>query len=70
MSRIGLYAIAVGLAIAAMLVTDTGHPPAAGTALAITINPFSWRTVTFILTSVVLLSLIGWTLRSRLRDLM
>jgi CBS-domain-containing membrane protein len=69
MCRVTLYAVAVGLAIAAMLLTDTRHPPAAGTALAMMINPLRWRTVAFILISVTLLSLVRWGLRSRLKDL-
>jgi CBS-domain-containing membrane protein len=58
-----LYALAVGCSLFAMAVTDTEHPPAAGTALSVAISGFQWETVAAVLTSVVLLALIQRLLR-------
>jgi CBS-domain-containing membrane protein len=69
MLHLAFSAIAVGLAIALMVVADAPHPPAAGTALAMALNPLGWRTVAFVLVSAACLSLARWLLRSRLTDL-
>lgn len=63
------YSLSVGLSILAMVISDTEHPPAAGTALGIVVSPWSWRIVVFILASAVLLSLAKWILRYRLKNL-
>ena len=62
-------ATSVGLAIFLMTVTNTEHAPAAGTALGITIQSFSWTAVVFVVASVVGLSLARWLLRDWLRNL-
>lgn len=62
-------AISVGLLILAMAVTDTEHPPAAGTVLGVGTRPWDLETVGIILGAVALLAAIQWVLRSRLRDL-
>jgi CBS-domain-containing membrane protein len=64
-----LYALAVGLSLFTMVVTDTEHPPAAGTALSVvTLGP-NWETIVALLISVVLLVLIQRLLRRYLIDL-
>jgi hypothetical protein len=52
-----------------MAITNTEHPPAAGTALGIAAHEWSWQVVIFVFLSVVILSVVWWLLRSRLRDL-
>ncbi len=60
---------AVGIAIFLMTITNTEHAPAAGTALAITIQGFTWTAVIFILVSTMCLSLARRMLRGWLRNL-
>jgi len=64
-----VYSLAVGLSIFVMVVTDTEHPPASGTALGVAITAFSWSVAFTILTSVVLLSLVHHFCRKSIRDL-
>lgn len=64
-----VYSLAVGAALFAMVVTDTEHPPAAGTALGIAVTGFSVRTGVAIMTSVILLSLIHRVARPYIKDL-
>ncbi len=64
-----IYALAVGLAIFAMTVTNTEHPPAAGTALGIVAHEWSPEVVAFIFLSVILLAIVRRLLRGHLRDL-
>ncbi len=64
-----VYALAVGLSIFLMAITNTEHPPAAGTALGIAAHTWSYQVVLFVLLSVVLLAVIRRLLRSRLKDL-
>ena len=59
----------VGLAMFVMAATDTEHPAAAGTALAVASTGLTWQLALFLATSVVALSLIHVALRSRLRNL-
>jgi len=71
-------ALAVGLAIFLMVITDTEHPPAAGTALGIVVFgpalawsfgwPF-WRLVLFVLVFAIALSLVRFLLRPWLKEL-
>lgn len=67
------YAVAVGLSILVMVVTDTEHPPASGTALGMAILPWSvgtwWAPVVAVITGALLLSLAHRVLRPYLRDL-
>ena len=63
-------ALAVGLSMFLMAATNTEHAPAAGTALAVVVQGFSWTLVFFVASSVVVLSLIHRLLRSYLRDLL
>jgi CBS-domain-containing membrane protein len=64
-----VYAIAVGLSIFLMVITNTEHPPAAGTALGIAAHTWSYQVVLFILLSVISLAVIRALLRSRMKDL-
>jgi len=66
---ISFGAVAVGLAIFAMVVTNTEHPPAAGMALSLVLNSWGWDTIAFVLCAVLLLSLAHRALRNILIDL-
>lgn len=63
------YALAVGLSLFLMALTNTEHPPAAGTALGIVIQPWSYQIVIFVVVSVISLAIIKRLLRRYLRDL-
>ena len=65
-----MAALSVGLSIMVMAMTDTEHPPAAGTALGSIIPGWSWSAVVFIISSAVVLSLIRIILRPRLVNLL
>lgn len=64
-----VYALAVGLAIFLMAITNTEHPPAAGTALGIVAHQWSYPVVFFILLSVIGLAVVRRLLKGHLRDL-
>ncbi len=64
-----VYALAVGLSIFLMAVTNTEHPPAASTALGIVAHEWSYPVVIFILLAAISLAIIRRLLRGRLRDL-
>jgi CBS-domain-containing membrane protein len=63
-------ALSVGLAALLMVVTNTEHPPAAGTAFALVIYPWSWQAITFIIFSAMILSLVRLILRPKLINLL
>ena len=63
-------ALAVALSIFFMAATDTEHAPAAGTALGVVTQDFSWGLVLFVISSVFMLSLVHMLLRPRLHNLM
>ncbi|KPL19589.1 MAG: hypothetical protein AMJ92_02200 [candidate division Zixibacteria bacterium SM23_81] len=63
------YSVAVGLSIFIMVVTDSEHPPAAGTALGVAISGFSWQVFISLVISVVTLSLIHHFFKAHLKDL-
>jgi CBS-domain-containing membrane protein len=69
MSLIVFGAIAVGISIFIMTVTNTEHPPAAGIALGLVINPWTWLTIVFILCAVIWLSGVRKILKPYLMDL-
>jgi len=69
MSLIVFGAIAVGIAIFTMAITNTEHPPAAGIALGLVINPWTWVTIVFILCAIIWLSVIRKILKPYLMDL-
>lgn len=60
---------AVGLSIFLMVILDTEHPPASGTALGIVLYGFSVRTGLAVIVSAVILSMIHQLFRNYLRDL-
>ncbi len=64
----GVYALAVGLSIFLMAITNTEHAPAAGTALGV-VAGWSYPIVVFVLASAVSLAIIRRLLRRYLRDL-
>jgi len=64
-----VYALAVGLSIFLMVITNTEHPPAAGTALGIVAHAWSYQIVVFVLLCAIGLALVRGLLGSRLRDL-
>jgi len=53
-----VYSLAVGISIFVMVVIDTEHPPASGTALGVAITGFSLNAVIAVITSVIILSLV------------
>ena len=63
-------ALAVGLAVLLMTVTNTEHPPAAGIALGLVLGECSVRTVSVVLVGIVVLCMLRWVLRRWLIDLM
>jgi len=67
--KILIPAISVGLSIFFMVITNTEHPPAAGTALGITIQGWSYSTILVILITISLLSLAKYLLKPWLKDL-
>lgn len=62
-------ALAVGLSMFLMAVTNTEHAPAAGTAMAVSAHSFTWKLALFFMISVLLLVAIHQLLRTRMRDL-
>lgn len=63
-------AVAVGLTMFIMVVTNTEHPPAAALALGLAINGYTIATITFVYGVAVTLLLIKWTLRKWLINLL
>lgn len=63
-------ALSVGISIFIMVVTNTEHPPAAGTALGLLIPGWTLSAVTFILLSALILSIIRLLLRPKLINLL
>ena len=62
-------ALAVGMSIFLMVITNTEHPPAAGTALGLVAQPWGYLTVISVLGFAVLLSLARYLLAPRMRNL-
>ena len=69
MYSIIIYSLAVGASIFTMVVIDTEHPPAAGTALGVAITGISLDVFIAISISVILLSLIHVFFKPYIRDL-
>ena len=63
-------ALAVGITIFLSLITDTEHAAAAGAALGIAAQGWSWNTIGVILSSVILISILHNLLKPVLRDLL
>ncbi len=64
-----LYALAVGASIFIMVVIDTEHPPAAGTALGLAIFGFSLKITLTLLVSMIFLTAVHHFCKQYLRDL-
>ena len=64
-----VYALAVGLSIFLMVITNTEHPPASGTALGIVAHPWSYQVIIFVLACAIGLAIVRRLLRGYLRDL-
>ena len=64
-----VYSLAVGLSMFIMVVTDTEHPPASGTALGVAISGFSPKVLIALIASVVALSVVHRVFKRYLRDL-
>ena len=64
-----VYSLAVGATIFTMVVIDTEHPPAAGTALGVAITGMSLDVFIAVSMSVILLSLIHHFFKPYMRDL-
>ena len=62
-------ALAVGLSIFLMTITNTEHPPAASTALGIIAHGWSYQVVVFVLLAAISLAIVRRLLRGYLRDL-
>ena len=62
--------LAVGLGILIMVATNTEHPPAAGVALGIVIDPWQWSAIAFVLIGALALSTIRAILRPKMVNLL
>ena len=69
MVRDFVLALSVGVLIIAMAVTDTEHPPAAGTVLGIATKAWDPLTTSIIVGAVLLLACIKYVLHRYMRDL-
>jgi len=67
--KILIPSLSVGLSIFFMVITNTEHPPAAGTALGIVVQGWSYSTILVILITISLLSLTKYLLKPWLKDL-
>ena len=65
-----IAALSVGLSIFLMVITDTEHPPAAGTALGLIIPGWSWSAVVFIVGGALIISMMRLMLRPKLVNLL
>ena len=64
-----VYSLAVGATIFTMVVTDTEHPPAAGTALGVAMTGISLDVFIAVSMSIILLSLIHRFFKPHMKDL-
>ena len=64
-----IYSIAVGVAFFILVITDTEHPPAAGTALGMAITGYSFEAAVAVFTSVIIFALIHYFAEPYLKDL-
>jgi CBS-domain-containing membrane protein len=64
-----LYSAAVGVSIFLMVVLDMEHPPASGTALAFAIAGFSLAAFIAVMSCVMVLAMLHYLLRNKLKDL-
>lgn len=64
-----IYSLAVGTSLFIMVVTDTEHPPAAGTALGVVMTGISLQVLIVVVISIVILSAIHRLFKPYLKDL-
>jgi CBS-domain-containing membrane protein len=64
-----VYSLAVGVSIFTMVVIDTEHPPAAGTALGVAITGITLEVFVAVSVSIILLSIIHVFFKPYIRDL-
>jgi len=64
------YAFAVGLSVFLMVITDTEHPPAAGTALGVAVMGFSIEAALLLIYAVSVLAFVRTVFKNKLRDLL
>jgi len=64
-----IYALAVGLSILLMVVTDTEHPPASGVSLSIAISGFNIYATITVLASAIALAIFHTLFKNKLHDL-
>jgi len=69
LSSLFVYSFAVGASIFLMVITDTEHPPASGTALGIAVAGPSLHTTIAVIAGVVTLSLLHHFFNPYIRDL-
>lgn len=69
MLSILIYSLAVGTSIFVMVVTDTEHPPASGTALGVVMTGISLQVLIVVVASIVILSVIHRLFKPYLKDL-
>ncbi len=69
LASLASYALSVGLAVFLMVVLYMQHPPAAATALGVAIRGCSWETFLAVLTFALVLSVVHFAFKSRLRNL-
>lgn len=62
-------ALAVGLAMFIMVITNTEHPPAAAIALGFVLNAWDLMTIAVVLAGILSITLVKESVRSRLIDL-
>lgn len=62
-------ALAVGLAMFIMVITNTEHPPAAAIALGFVLNAWDLMTIVVVLAGILCITLVKESVRSRLIDL-
>jgi len=62
-------ALALGALILIMAITDTEHPPAAGTLMGVALQPWDPARIGVIIGAVLMLAFIKWALSHYLRDL-
>ena len=69
MASVIAFALAVGLSIFIMVVTDTEHPPASGLALGVAITGFTWNVGIAVITAAIVLSLVHHLCKPMIKDL-
>ncbi len=69
-SHVLFGAMAVGLAIFVMVITDTEHPPAAGLTLGLIVSEWSYMTIVVVFVGIISLSVIKFILKPVLKNLL